>query len=296
VDRRLFMMAAAFAGMWLGGCATARDAGAFSSDRISVTAEGAGPDVILIPGLTSSPSAWRATGATIPGYRYHFVQVKGFAGTPVEGNAAGPVAAPVAEEIARYIAEAGLARPAVVGHSMGGTMGLMLAARHPGSVSKLMIVDQLPFMGAIFGPPGTTAESVRPTADALLAQMRANTAEEREKRLVTMSTAMVDNEAHRQRVIAEGRASDRAATANAFHELIVTDLGPELPKIAAPTTVLYVTPRGTPFNDAQIDAFYRAAYAPLKGAKLVRVPDSAHFIMSDNPERFRAEMKAFLAD
>ena len=293
--RRTFILAvAALGGLVCGAPALAAEA--FNSNRITVTVEASGPDVILIPGMTSSPSAWKATGATIPGYRYHFVQVKGFAGTPAEGNADGKVAAPVAEEIARYIAEQKLDRPAVIGHSMGGTMGLMLAARHPGWVSKVMVVDQIPFMGAMFGPPGTTVESVRPTADAILAQFKASTPEESDKRLVTMSTGMVKNETHRQKVIAEGRASDPAVVRNAFHELIVTDLGPELPKIDVPATILYVTPAGAPFTDAQMDGFYKAAYAPLRGAKLVRIPDSAHFIMSDNPERFRAEMKAFLAD
>lgn len=271
-------------------------AAGFASDRITVVAEGSGPDVILIPGLTSSPSAWRDSAAAVPGYRYHFVQLKGFAGTPAEGNAEGPVAAPVAEEIARYIKAEKLARPAVIGHSMGGTMAMMLAARHPDAVSKVMVVDQIPFMGALFGPPGTTAESVKATADALRAQMAANTDAERAKRIEAMSTAMVRNEAQRKIVIAEGLASDPGTSANAFHELIVTDLRPELGAIAAPVRVLYVTPAGVPLTDAQIDAVYKASYANLKDGKLVRIPDSAHFVMSDNPERFRDEMKAFLAD
>jgi pimeloyl-ACP methyl ester carboxylesterase len=58
--------------------------------------------------------------------------------------------------------------------------------------------------------------------------------------------------------------------------------------------VLYVTPAGVPLSDAQMDAVYAASYASLKGARLVRIPDSAHFIMADNPGRYRAEMKAFL--
>lgn len=268
----------------------------FVSDRIAVTVDGSGPDVILIPGLTSSPSAWKASAAAMPGHRYHFVQVKGFAGVPAEANAEGPVAAPVAAEIARYIAEAGLEKPAVIGHSMGGTIGLMIAARHPGSLSKLMVVDQLPFMGAIFGPPGTTAESIRPTADAIVGQMRAATPEQRAQQLQAMATGMVRDDAQRALVLADAKASDRETVLNAYHELIVTDLTPELPKIAVPTTVLYVTPAGVPFTDAQIDAFYKAVYAPLPGAKLVRVPDSAHFIMSDNPAFFRSEVKTFFAN
>ncbi|MFC7499345.1 alpha/beta fold hydrolase [Enterovirga sp. GCM10030262] len=294
-DRRFFLAAAAWTGLLAAAPAMAAESG-FVSDRITIVAEGEGPDVVLIPGMTSSPSAWRPSTADMPGYRYHYVQVKGFAGTPAEGNAEGVVAAPVAAEIARYIAAEGLEKPALVGHSMGGTMALMIAARHPDSVSRVMVVDQLPFMGAVFGPPGTTSESIRPTADALRAQMAANTPEERAGRIEAMTTAMVRNEAQRAIVRAEGLASDPETTANAFHELIVTDLRPELPAITIPVTVLYVTPAGVPLTDAQIDAVYSSAYAPLEGAKLVRIPDSAHFIMSDNPERFQAEMKAFLPD
>src|SRR3546814_5667508 len=88
---------------------------------------------MLIPGMTSSPSAWRSV-ADMPGYRFHYVQVKGFAGTKPEANAQGDVSAPVAGEIARYIKATGLERPAFIGHSMGGTMALMIAARHPDAV------------------------------------------------------------------------------------------------------------------------------------------------------------------
>jgi pimeloyl-ACP methyl ester carboxylesterase len=43
-----------------------------------------------------------------------------------------------------------------------------------------------------------------------------------------------------------------------------------------------------------MDGFYRAAYAPLKGAQLKRIPESAHFIMLDAPDRFSQELRAFL--
>jgi len=261
-----------------------------------MTVEGSGPDVVLVPGLTSSPAAWRSSAAALPGYRYHFVQVKGFAGAPAEGNAKGDVVASAAEEIARYIREAKLKRPALLGHSMGGTIGLMIAARHPALLSRLMVVDQVPFMGAMFGPPGTTAESVLPIADATIAQMRAGTPEDRAKRLEAMVAGMVANERMRAGVMKSARDSDLETTYSAFRELIVTDLRLELAKIAVPTTVLYVTPRGVPLTDAQIDAAYKGFYAALKGVNLVRIPDSAHFIMFDNPARFQAEMKAFLAE
>src|SRR5688572_22962905 len=91
----------------------------FASDRISVTVTGSGADVVLIPGLSSSPEVWTGTIAAVPGYRYHLVKVAGFDGAPAGANASGPVLIPVADEIARYIKEAGLKSPALVGHSMG---------------------------------------------------------------------------------------------------------------------------------------------------------------------------------
>src|SRR3546814_12678956 len=107
---------------------------------------------MLIPGMTSSPSAWRSV-ADMPGYRFHYVQVKGFAGTKPEANAQGDVSAPVAGEIARYIKATGLERPAFIGHSMGGTMALMIAALHPAAVSKVLVFYQLPFLSLVSGPP-----------------------------------------------------------------------------------------------------------------------------------------------
>lgn len=266
----------------------------FSSDRISVVVQGEGKDVILVPGLGSSPRVWSELVKAVPGYRYHLVQLSGFAGVPKGGNAEGAVAAPVAAELARYIEAKGLRQPAVVGHSMGGSMALMLAARHPQAVGRLMVVDMLPFLGMMFGPPGTTADSVRPTADMILARRTAAEPAERKKSIETTIAGMVNTEAMRPAATADSLDSDPGVSARSMHELIVTDLGPELARITAPTTVLYVTPKGVPLSDAQMDAVYKAAYAPLKGAQVRRVPDSAHFIMWDQPAKFQAEVKAFL--
>lgn len=126
--------------------------GAFSSDRITVTVEGEGDDVILMSGVGSSPRIWRDLIRAVPNHRYHLVQISGFAGQPARGNASGLVGAPAAEEVARYIATARLSRPAVIGHSLGGLIGLMLASRHPDSLSRLMVVDVRPFTGEAFGP------------------------------------------------------------------------------------------------------------------------------------------------
>lgn len=272
---------------------------AFASDRITVTSEGKGAakgkDVILIPGLSSSPRVWKEMIAAVPGYRYHKVQVHGFAGTAMAGNGTGDVAAPVADEIARYIAENRLKSVAVIGHSMGGTIGMMLAARHPASVSKLMVVDMFPFMGAMFGGPQATPATLKPIAERIMAGMRTSPADAYAKQLEGTISGMVATEAMRAGALEDAMKSDRDVSARAYGELVMTDLRPELAKITAKTVVLYVTPEGVPITDAQMDGFYAASYATLPGVTLKRVPASAHFVMWDNAPFFQGEVRAFLS-
>ena len=267
----------------------------FESNRITVTTQGAGPDVVLIPGLNSSPRAWATTVAALPGYRYHLVQLSGFAGQPVGGNNEGNVVAPVAEEIARYIKETGLKQPAVIGHSMGGTMGMMLAARHPDALSKLMVVDMYPYLGTFFAGPGAGPDKVAAVADAIAAGNLAASPDVRRKNANATIAGMVDTEAMRAGAIDDSVNSDAGVSTRAFRELLVTNLIPELGNISKPVTVLYVQPKTVPIPADQFDYVYKSAYAPVKQLTLKRIPDSAHFIMWDQPQRFQSELKAFLA-
>ncbi|WP_433948268.1 alpha/beta fold hydrolase [Brevundimonas diminuta] len=56
---------------------------AFASERLSVRVDGpeGAPDLILIPGLSSSPDIWQGTVDHLAGrYRVHRIHVAGFAG------------------------------------------------------------------------------------------------------------------------------------------------------------------------------------------------------------------------
>lgn len=268
---------------------------AFASERIGVTVRGSGPDVVLIPGLSSSPAVWESTVAALPGYRYHIVHVSGFAGRAPGANASGEVVAPVAAEIARYISEARLERPAVVGHSLGGTWAMMVAARNPDLVSRVMVVDMLPFLGAMFAGPNATPETLRPVADQIRAAIAGGTGEARRVQSEQTIATMVRTESLRPRALADSLASDAAVSGQAMHDLILTDLRPELAGIRVPMTVLWVRPPGAPVNEEQMAGFYRLSYANAPQARIVHVPEAYHFIMWDAPEAFRAELRTFLA-
>ncbi len=267
---------------------------AFTSDRIGVTVQGSGPDVVLIPGLTSSPDVWASTVAAVPGYRYHLVHVSGFAGRPSGANASGPVVAPVAEEIARYIREQRLNRPALVGHSMGGSWAMMVAGRHPELAGRVMVVDMMPFMAAVFGGPGATPDSIRPMAEQMRAGMASSHGEARRPRIEQTIASMARTESQRPALVEQGMTSDPAVGAQAMYDLIVTDLRPDVARIRVPFTVLWVRPPNAPVNEEQMAGFYALSYAGAPHAVVRRIPNAYHFIMLDEPEAFQRELRAFL--
>jgi pimeloyl-ACP methyl ester carboxylesterase len=282
MNRRSFL--ASMLAFGLLACApSALQAAPFQPTRFSVVVKGTGPDVILIPGLTASRDVWSAAVAAVPGYRYHLVQVAGFAGSPARGNARGNVAAPVAEEIARYIAAHRLDRPVVVGHSMGGTVTLMLAARHPQLVGKAMVVDMLPQPAGLVG---SSAAGVRGLAERL----RNISATPGGRRLVESVIGMFGGS---EKI---DTRSDPDVVARATHELAVTDLTPELPRITAPLTIVYATPARSEYVDpAEITGDYRRAYAGARTARLVPIANSGHMIMYEQPRAFAGVLKDFLS-
>lgn len=284
-------LAAAGLAVWLVLAAPAWAAD-FTSDRIAVETTGEGPDVILVPGLNSSPAVWDDLTATLEGYRFHLVQVNGFAGLPAGANAEGPVVAPVAEEIARYIDEEGLEAPALIGHSMGGTVSVLVAARFPDAVGRLMVVDVPAFMGGIMG---ATPETATAMAESMKAETLSLGEDARVARETAMITAGVHDEAARRLVIEDMLASDPVVAAEAMYDITVTDLRPELAAITAPTTVVFVTPAGAPgMTREQVEGFYAMEYGGVRDLTLEFVAGSGHYVMLDKPEVFAALVENFL--
>lgn len=257
----------------------------FASARISVEMRGEGPDVVLIPGLATSRDVWSSTVTAVPGFRYHLVQVKGFAGMPAEGNAeAGPVLAPLAAEIARYITSERLDRPAVIGHSLGGHLAMMVTAAVPSHVSRLMIVDTVPYGAMLFGGVSVTPEQARAFgADARKRYFGADSAAAMRK----LYPSMIGNADALPTYTAQAIASDPDVSGRLFEEVAVADLRPRLAGLTLPVTVMYV-------GDADMASLYRAAFSDLPQARLVQVPDSRHYIMLDQPKRFHDEVRDFL--
>ena len=250
-------------------------AATFTSRRITVNVTGSGKDVLLIPGLASGPGIWNKAVAAVPGYRWHRIQVRGFAGLPADANADGAVVRPVADEIARYVAAAGLNRPAIVGHSMGGTLAMMLGIRGLGA--RIMVVDMLPAGAAMVGG---TASGLGFLADQVGGYL----------------TGTVAGRRYLAQMVAQSpgaKGSDPDVIANALRDLANIDLAPQLPRMNVPLEVVYAVGADRD-QTAAINARFRSAYAGKAGVLLVPVGPSGHMVMGDQPARFHAELTKFL--
>lgn len=277
MNRRLFL-AAGLAGLALAAPAWAQP-GRFEPTRFSVRVVGEGPDVILIPGLTSGRQVWASTVAAVPGYRYHLVQVAGFAGEPSRDNARGPVIAPLADQIARYIESRRLRRPALVGHSMGGTLAMMTALHRPDLAGRVMVVDMLPQPAGLYGGSASGWGSLARSLGVMMET-------EGGRRLFAGLMGAFSPPGSQN-------GSDPQVVGRAMSELTATDLGPDLGRIRTPLTIVYAVPDQR--ARAAIDRQFVAAYAPARGARLVRIDGATHQVMRDQPARFAAALRSFLA-
>lgn len=256
-------------------------------------AAGKAPDVILIPGLASSRDVYAAEAKLLsPNYRLHRLQVAGFAGEPAGPNASGPILGPVVEQLHRYIVDNKLDHPAVIAHSMGGLIALMLVDAHPQDVGKLLIVDTFPFYGIVFGP-AATVESLRSQAQAIHDSLLGQTAEQFAATAPQFAAQMLASPEGQKLVAAGSVASDRRVFANAMMEDMGTDMRAKISSIKTTIAVLY------PYMAAQgtketVDALYAGAYAGMPNVHFTRIDDSKHFIMLDQPAAFHVAVLAFL--
>jgi pimeloyl-ACP methyl ester carboxylesterase len=262
-------------------------------DHVSITVVGRGSPVILIPGLSTPRAVWDGVAPDLAKtHRVYLVQVNGFGGEDPRANLQPGILDAMVAEVHALIAEEKLAKPALVGHSMGGLVGLMLARAHPGDLGRLLVVDALPFIGEIF-VPGATVGMLEPQAAAMRTQLAAAHGTPLPDAMVDAVTA---NNAlkpeSRAKIAGWLRAADSRVSGQSLYEDMTTDLRPDMAAIATPITLIY--PWSAMVPKARADALYQGAYARAPHVAYVPVADSGHFVMLDQPAAFAAALADFL--
>ena len=144
---------------------------AATSFRVEVS--GHGRPIILIPGKASSGDTWKTTVA-----RYqetvHLPCADAGRLCGRTGDTPRRSSPRSATELPEYIRSQHLDHPIIVGHSLGGTMALAIAADHPDLVGPIVVVDSLPFLaGAQF--QAKSVEDARANIAAMQGYMSAQT-------------------------------------------------------------------------------------------------------------------------
>ncbi len=264
------------------------------NEWISIRTEGEGPDLILIPGLASSREVWSKQAVKLrKNYKLHLVQISGFAESAPAANTEHGVAKPVTQAIANYIRDEHILAPAIIGHSLGGEIALMLGARYPELVGSLTVVDALPFYSLLFDPRATP-EIVKPRAEMIRNAMIAAPSDQTLAAQTGAIANLVKTEAERPAIVRSGMQSDRKTVANATYELMTTDLRSELKHIRVPVKVIYAHDAAYGIPPAALDSMYKDAYHSASKAVFQRIDGSFHFIMLDQPDQFERALTEFL--
>lgn len=274
-----------------------------STRSFVVKVTGHGQPMILIPGFASSGDTWDSATAHYENrFTCHVLTLSGFAGVP---PIHGPLLATAVEDLAAYIKDQHLAKPIIIGHSLGGNVALDLAARHPELVGPVVIVDSLPFYaGAWF--EAKTVDDAKASIAAMHAYMSTQT---HDQYVATAQSGantrfMVTDPARLKQLIGWSVASDQTTTADTMAELVSQDLRPELAKITSPTLVLgtwiglkaQLAQGNVTITRESVQQTFQEQFANLPHLHFVMSDTARHFIMFDDPNWFFAQVDTFLAD
>ena len=253
------------------------------------------PALVFIPGLTCGPWEWsREIARFSPNFTIYALTLPGFDGQP---SINGPLIKTVSSDFWSMLDAQHINKPIVIGHSLGGTLSIVLAEEHSDKLGAVVAVDGLPiFPGLDQMSPAQRQQAANRMQSMVSAASTPAQFEAAEKTYVLPRylTAQSDVDAVAP-LIAK---SDPKAAGAWMAEDVLTDARPELKDVRIP--LLEIMP-----YDAQLESayepslgskqsYYQALLANDQTAKVVAIDHSRHFVMYDQPEQLDSALKTFL--
>jgi pimeloyl-ACP methyl ester carboxylesterase len=251
-----------------------------------VKKEGVGKPILFLPGFITPGTVWYETIENLERkYQNHIFTYAGFGGVAAIDT---PWYPSIKRDIINYIKKEKLSNITIIGHSMGGTLAIDIAAVLPNKVQKIILVDALPAMRALM-MPGVSADMIHynsPYNNQILIQ------DEKafRKNAVMMAGGMTADKEKSDTIINWIVRADRKTYVYGYTDLLKLDLREDLKRIKAKTLIL-----GATFPTKEVaKTTFESQYAFLQNKRLEIAPHSKHFIMFDQPEWFYAQVNAFL--
>jgi pimeloyl-ACP methyl ester carboxylesterase len=257
-------------------------------NAIRIVKEGKGSPIIFLPGFTTPGSVWKETVHNLKGnYQSHLVSYAGF-------NGIAPIKMPwyetIKKETLQYIANEKLTDIIIIGHSMGGTLAIDIAAEIPGTVKKIVLVDALPCMRDLM-MPGVSANQLSydsPYNQQMMKQSAESFAHNAKMmaQFMTMTKEKIDT------LVNWSVAADKETFVYGYTDLLKLDLREACANVKAKTLIL-----GASFPDEKVvTGTFEKQYAKLSNWTLAIAPGSKHFIMFDQPQWFYDQVNSFLTN
>ena len=250
--------------------------------------------LVLIPGLASGAWVWQETVRELgSGYTIYVVTLPGFDGRPA---LAGDPFDNAKAALAELIAARKLARPVLVGHSLGATLSIALAEDLPGTLGGVVAIDGLPvFPRTEDMPPAQRAAM----AEGVRRQMAAaaGPAFAAQQRQYMRTIGLVDM-GKADDVARLTSRSDPIAVADYAAAVMARDLRPGLANIRVPVLVLAPTygPDAalTGMSGSDKVAYYRELMTGTSKLDVKPIDNARHFAMLDQPRAVNDALRQFL--
>lgn len=259
----------------------------YAQTEFKVSISGKGQPVLLFPGFSCTGDEYQdLVGELSKNYEVYNFTFAGFGSVP-------PIEKPwlpkIKKAIESFVEKRNLKNPIIIGHSMGGTLGLWLVEDNPELFSKLIIIDALPAMGALM-IPNYNSENISydtPYNQNILAMDDVDFKEMAKN----MAFSMTQNTDKQQQLTDWMVEADRETYVYGYTDLLKLDLRPALSNIKTPVTILAAT---EPYGQKIAEENYRKQYQNLEDYSLYFAEGSGHFIMYDKPDWFLSQIKSAL--
>jgi pimeloyl-ACP methyl ester carboxylesterase len=251
----------------------------------------------LLPGLTTGPWEWADLIRRLaPKYTVYAVSLPGFDGRPA---ATPPLFERATGDVWAMLAAQKIERPVLIGHSLGGTLAILLGEQHPDRLRGIVAIDGLPIFPGMERMDLAQRIAAAQQATAPIAGLTHQQLLEYDKGYMKSSGGVLDPE-QADRAAELAANSDPAAAAQWLREDLSADLRPDLAKITVP--LLEIVPFNTPdlagaslsYNETQKTAYYRGLLTGVPKLEVVLVSPARHFAMIDQPDKVFALVTAFL--
>ncbi|WP_430410530.1 alpha/beta fold hydrolase [Kordia sp.] len=266
------------------------------STAFEVTVHGKGDTMFLIPGASCSGNVWNETVAKYKeNYQIHVITLAGYGGAkPIASET---VLQEVKTQLIKYIKKQKTDNSVLIGHSIGGFTSLLMAIDEEDIVSKIIIVDSLPFLAGASNP-AVTEEIVKSSYGMLKEMYMPMDSVTLRNTLKQTLNSMMRNKEKLDFVLNDAAKSDRRTLGYTMFEMMSNDLRDKISNIKTPTLVLTnwnTTIAQFPnFTQATKLKMYQEQYKNCNTCTVKIINKAEHFIMLDNPTEFFKEVSNFI--